>query len=162
MGTNCNQMSAMQRNSRYPGNMNCSRGMNGNPAAGNCGSGRVREGNPFRGGGNTGCGQERKQAPGRCGRGMDMPSGNRGSGCGAERNVRDDMGRDVEVEVECVCNVVPSCHKEDPMEVLGCRFPVVMAYVPWQQWGERYDAECGLMQGTIFKDLNKIFCGERC
>lgn len=160
MERNCNQMSGMQRNGRHPGNMNGCRGMNGNPAAGNCGNGFAREGNSFRGGCNTGCGQERNQAPGRSGRGMNMPSENCGHGRGVTGNVRNDKGRGV--EVECVCNVKPSCHREDPMEVLGCRFPLVMAYVPWQQWGEMYDADCGLMQGTIFKDLNKIFCGERC
>ena len=67
------------------------------------------------------------------------------------------------MEVECVCKVSKKdCHKEDPMERLGDYFPVVMAYVPWQQWGDLYDADCGLMEGTIFKDLNKIFCGVRC
>lgn len=65
---------------------------------------------------------------------------------------------------ECTCqtNVITDCHRHDEMEQLGCEFPVVMAYVPWQQWGEMYEAECGLMQGTIFKDLNYVFCGERC
>ncbi len=69
-----------------------------------------------------------------------------------------------EVEVECVCRVSheKNCHRHDEMEQLGCEFPVVMSYVPWQQWGDLYEAECGLMQGTIFKDLNFIFCGERC
>lgn len=68
------------------------------------------------------------------------------------------------VEVECVCKVKKKeeCGKQDDMEALGFEFPVVMAYVPWQQWGDLYEAECGLMQGTIFKDLNYIFCGERC
>lgn len=68
------------------------------------------------------------------------------------------------VSVECVCQVTreKDCHRHDAMEQLGCEFPVVMAYVPWQQWGDLYEAECGLMQGTIFKDLNYIFCGERC
>lgn len=68
------------------------------------------------------------------------------------------------VEVECVCKVKEKedCGKQDDMEALGYGFPVVMAYVPWQQWGDMYEAECGLMQGTIFKDLNLIFCGERC
>ena len=40
--------------------------------------------------------------------------------------------------------------------------PLAMAYVPWQQWGEMYDTECALKQGTIFKDLNYVFCGVRC
>lgn len=76
---------------------------------------------------------------------------------------REDRGRNNRnVEVECVCRVTENCHRKDKMETLGCEFPVVMAYVPWQQWGDRYEAECGLMQGTIFKDLNYIFCGERC
>ena len=68
------------------------------------------------------------------------------------------------VEVECVCKVssAAQCHRHDEMEHLGCEFPVVMAYVPWQQWGDLYDVDCGLKQGTIFKDLNLIFCGERC
>lgn len=68
------------------------------------------------------------------------------------------------VEVECTCKVSPSkqCHKNDPMEKLGKRFPVAMAYVPWQQWGELYEPDCALKQGTIFKELNKVFCGVRC
>lgn len=72
--------------------------------------------------------------------------------------------RNRNVEVECVCQVKceKDCHRHDEMEHLGCEFPVVMAYVPWQQWGDLYEAECGLIQGTIFKDLNYIFCGERC
>lgn len=83
--------------------------------------------------------------------------------CGSQkRMMHDGMGRSM--EVTCVCKATPkkSCHKEDPMEKLGNCFPPVMAYVPWQQWGELYDADCGLMQGTIFKELNMIFCGMRC
>lgn len=82
-------------------------------------------------------------------------------GCGSSKTVQDDMGRSMEVECVCKVKTANNCHKDDPMEKLGSRFPVAMAYVPWQQWGELYDAECGLMQGTIFKDLNKIFCGVR-
>ena len=68
------------------------------------------------------------------------------------------------VEVECVCKVrdKKNCHRMDEMESLSKEFPTVMAYVPWQQWGEMYDAECGLMQGTLFKEMNLIFCGVRC
>ncbi len=77
---------------------------------------------------------------------------------------RENRNRNRNVEVECVCQVTTTanCHRHDEMEHLGCEFPVVMSYVPWQQWGDMYEAECGLMQGTIFKDLNFIFCGERC
>lgn len=76
------------------------------------------------------------------------------------RMMNDNAGRNI--EVECVCKVSKNCHQNDPMEKLGDEFPLVMAYVPWQQWGDMYDAECGLMQGTIFKDLNLEFCGVRC
>lgn len=81
-----------------------------------------------------------------------------------DRCDRDNRSHNRNVEVECVCQMKSAvdCHRHDKMEHLGCEFPVVMAYVPWQQWGDMYEAECGLMQGTIFKDLNFIFCGERC
>lgn len=63
----------------------------------------------------------------------------------------------------CQCsNNEKRCNKQDPMEQLGCRFPVVMAYVPWQQWGNLYEPDCALREGTLFKDLNFIFCGVRC
>lgn len=84
--------------------------------------------------------------------------------CREKRCETDDRDHDRSIEVECVCRVTSEmdCHRHDEMEKLGYRFPVVMSYVPWQQWGDLYDADCGLMQGTIFKDLNFIFCGERC
>ncbi len=64
---------------------------------------------------------------------------------------------------DCACAVPDrDCHKRDAMEKLGASFPVVMAYVPWQQWGKLYSADCGLMEGTVFEDLNQIFCGVRC
>lgn len=75
--------------------------------------------------------------------------------------MHNDRNRTVEVECSCKENEKKDCHRHDEMEKLGCNFPVVMSYVPWQQWGELYDAEYGLKQGTIFKDLNFIFCGER-
>lgn len=48
---------------------------------------------------------------------------------------------------------------------LGCleqQFPVAMAYVPWQQWQTTYAPEQGLMQGTIFPDLDLQFNYGRC
>lgn len=41
------------------------------------------------------------------------------------------------------------------------RRPVGMAYIPEQPFENLYDAKCGLQEGTIFKDLNLIFCGVR-
>ena len=39
------------------------------------------------------------------------------------------------------------------------RMPLVMAYVPWQQWGELYDEPCGFERGTIFPALYYPFVG---
>ena len=39
---------------------------------------------------------------------------------------------------------------------------IAMAYVPWQHWENIYEADLGLKQGTIFKDLDKPYtsgCG---
>lgn len=39
--------------------------------------------------------------------------------------------------------------------------PLGMAYVPFQDFGELYDARKGLIEGTMFPELNLIFCGVR-
>lgn len=39
--------------------------------------------------------------------------------------------------------------------------PVGMAYVPWQEWGEMYEVCKGFREGTMFPELNLIFCGIR-
>ncbi|MBE5953431.1 MAG: spore coat associated protein CotJA [Lachnospiraceae bacterium] len=36
-----------------------------------------------------------------------------------------------------------------------------MGYVPMQEWGDIYDLETAHCQGTIFPDLNFVFCGAR-
>lgn len=41
-------------------------------------------------------------------------------------------------------------------------YPAAMAYVPWQQWQTAYAPERGLMQGTIFPDLDLPFNYGRC
>lgn len=38
-------------------------------------------------------------------------------------------------------------------------FPIAMAYVPWQTWGNLYEPCEALSQGTIFRELNLKFCG---
>lgn len=43
------------------------------------------------------------------------------------------------------------------------RFPVAMAYVPWQRLTNIYeDLDEALLNGTIFPELNKPFLGRRC
>ena len=39
--------------------------------------------------------------------------------------------------------------------------PLGMCYVPMQEWGDMYDPEMAVCQGTAFPDLNLIFCGVR-
>lgn len=69
------------------------------------------------------------------------------------------------------CN---TCQPNNPMPVssisdCGCNdnnmkmrtMPLAMAYVPVQNWGELYDPETALCQGTVFPDLNLKFCGSR-
>ena len=43
------------------------------------------------------------------------------------------------------------------------KFPVAMAYVPWQTFDKMYeDLEQAYCIGTIFPELNKPFTGGRC
>lgn len=43
------------------------------------------------------------------------------------------------------------------------RFPLAMAYVPWQKLDKIYEnLEEAFHEGTIFPELNKPFCGRRC
>ncbi len=43
------------------------------------------------------------------------------------------------------------------------RFPIAMAYVPWQHLTSIYDnLEEAYCEGTIFPELNKVFTGRRC
>lgn len=46
------------------------------------------------------------------------------------------------------------------MDALG-QFPLAMAYVPWQRFGQTYDPSKALCTGTIFPELDKPFCGKR-
>lgn len=42
-----------------------------------------------------------------------------------------------------------------------CGKPIGMAYVPSQEFDEIYDAKKGLCEGTMFPELNLVFCGVR-
>ena len=41
------------------------------------------------------------------------------------------------------------------------RFPIAMAYVPWQHFTQVYEPDKALAYGTIFPELNKPFLGKR-
>lgn len=38
---------------------------------------------------------------------------------------------------------------------------LAIGYVPMQEWGDVYDLETAHCQGTIFPELNLVFCGAR-
>lgn len=43
------------------------------------------------------------------------------------------------------------------------KYPIAMAYVPWQHFDKMYDdLERAYYTGTIFPELNKPFTGRRC
>ena len=48
---------------------------------------------------------------------------------------------------------------EEPFE----KYPLAMAYVPWQHFTQMYEnLEKGYRAGTIFPELDKPFTGRRC
>ena len=48
---------------------------------------------------------------------------------------------------------------EEPFE----KYPLAMAYVPWQHFTQMYEnLEKGYKAGTIFPELDKPFAGRRC
>ncbi len=54
------------------------------------------------------------------------------------------------------------CYNQRMKEQID-KFPVGMAYVPWQQFDKMYDnLEEAFRYGTIFPELNKPFTGRRC
>ena len=57
------------------------------------------------------------------------------------------------------CRPAKDEHKTCPED--SRRRPVGMTYIPEQPFENLYDAKCGLQEGTMFKDLNLIFCGVR-
>lgn len=53
--------------------------------------------------------------------------------------------------------------QEFAQEMKNDKFPIGMAYVPWQKFEEMYqDLEKAYCVGTIFPELNKPFTGRRC
>lgn len=70
-------------------------------------------------------------------------------------NLTDIMAFSVEPTVTAV-------HKRDSsMSAFPAETPIGMAYVPYQQWKNIYETDVAFDRGTIFKDLDKPFLGER-
>ena len=48
------------------------------------------------------------------------------------------------------------------METTLRDYPIAMAYVPWQDYGNIYPLQQALRNGTMFQELNLDFAGRRC
>ncbi len=56
-----------------------------------------------------------------------------------------------------------SCETNNEASLHIDKFPLAMAYVPWQKFDKMYDdLEKGYCNGTVFPELNKPFTGRRC
>lgn len=51
-----------------------------------------------------------------------------------------------------------ACNKETTLS----GYPIAMAYVPWQDYGNIYPLQQALRSGTMFQELNLDFAGRRC
>jgi hypothetical protein len=54
-----------------------------------------------------------------------------------------------------------SCGCKSPLPYENAKFPVAMAYVPWQKFTSVYEPDKALEIGTIFPELNLPFYGGR-
>lgn len=90
-------------------------------------------------------------------------------GRGIENNCnmgRPNMGRpNMNPYRNASCNNNSDMNRRNPdhhdFNVDSGKFPIGMGYVPMQTWGDIYPLEQGLCEGTIFMELNQIFCGKR-
>ena len=64
---------------------------------------------------------------------------------------RSGCGRPAQVQPVC-------CSSPNEYDELSS-MPLAMAYVPWQEWQNIYEAEKGFHRGTIFEELDKPFKG---
>ena len=51
-----------------------------------------------------------------------------------------------------------ACNKETTLR----DFPIAMAYVPWQDYGNVYALQQAIQRGTMFRELDLDFAGRRC
>ena len=51
-----------------------------------------------------------------------------------------------------------ACNKETTLS----GYPIAMAYVPWQDYGNIYPLQQALRNGTMFQELDLDFAGRRC
>lgn len=110
----------------------------------------------------TSCGQQNMRNQ-NCNRNASNDSFRMQNNCNnSSRTIQDGTGRSMNVNCTYIPTNSGACSMKDPLARLGDDFPIAMAYVPWQDWGDIYCAQEGLCRGTMFKELDKIFCGVRC
>lgn len=100
----------------------------------------------------------RYQQPGRGGYGHQSGSGNRflsNDGCGCSGAMNNDNGYAMKNSNGNTNTMNCSTEKID-------QYPIAMAYVPWQKYGETFDLETGFRIGTIFPELDKPFMRAGC
>ncbi len=93
--------------------------------------------------------------------------GNRGRQMNMQMNRQ--MGRQMDMQMNTQTAGCPRITVMPVEEACDCgdsnshmrHMSVGIGYVPMQEWGELYDMEAAHCQGTIFPDLNLIFCGSR-
>ena len=96
------------------------------------------------------------------------------SGCNQNRQTVNYMGSQnrqtgMQINMPSSCCAKPVATPYDSRQDCDCmdnnthmrHFKPGMAYVPIQEWGDLYDLETAHCEGTIFPDLNFIFCGSR-
>lgn len=78
------------------------------------------------------------------------------------RETYDFMRMPCEFRHSSVRDVIPGRWEDDAISPFPEKTPIGMAYVPYQQWGEIYDAKEGFNRGTMFPELDYPFKGGDC
>lgn len=140
---------------------NCSRNMGSYGSnMGNCGGnmGDCCDGMKNCGGNRENCCDGMKN----CGKNRGNCGRNRGSVCDGMENRNGSCQRgNCGMSEEQMRQIMYEC-QNDPSNRCGdptYGMPLGIGYVPWQQWGKRYDPAEGLACGTIFPELNLPFLG---
>lgn len=92
----------------------------------------------------------------RPGSGNRLPA-NDGCGCSGAMNHDGSMKNDNGGSKNRSMNQSMNCS----MEKID-QYPIAMAYVPWQKYGDTFDLETGFRIGTIFPELDQPFMRAGC
>lgn len=84
-------------------------------------------------------------------------------GRGGNGNGRSVSGKRFPADDSCGCSGAMNNNGSmgNSMEKID-QYPIAMAYVPWQKYGETFDLETGFRIGTIFPELDLPFMRAGC